>query len=238
MNVSVRNSQPYDLVAAEYYLKERHPTCFNFGELSSRFIVPRLSKVIRSHTEILEIGAGRTTAGSILVALKAPLSNLVLLDRSIAMLSHSNFWRSLGAKMIVADACATGLANTTFDIIVASLGDPYNSTGFWREIARLLRPRGRCLFTTPAYEWASRYRERDAQNVAEFILSDGRKVNVPSLIPSLHEQLTIFDDCYLSVDEVVTFSLSDLHEDHSPKLEVFGDITSKIVLRGFVISKS
>src|SRR5882762_6235910 len=163
--------QSYDCVAAEYYDTERHPTCSNFGELSERFIASRFPHKADSWTTILEVGAGRSMVAPLMTGVGLQLDRLTLLDCSSVMLAYSQPWACSGAKLVVADAQSTGLARSSFNLIVASLGDPYNRLPFWQEVSRLLRSGGICLFTSPAFEWASRFRGGDS-DYAEFLLRE------------------------------------------------------------------
>jgi SAM-dependent methyltransferase len=229
--------QSYDSVADEYYDPERHPTCFNFGELSGRFILPRLAHNLAARKAVLEVGAGRSIIAPVMARAGALLNQLVLLDSSKAMLSYSQEWEHQGAKLLITDARLTRLLGGSFDIIVSSLGDPYNCPRFWLEVERLLRPSGICLFTSPAFEWACRFRRRDSLEHAEFLVSGGKIVNVPSHVPPLDEQLKMISEARLSIREIVAFYRTDLHSRPSPKLDVFNEVPNPPVVRGFMVEK-
>ena len=55
----------YEPVADEYYDEQRHPTCQNFGELSSRFFRFRLRKLVHSAGTALEIGTSKSVLAEI-----------------------------------------------------------------------------------------------------------------------------------------------------------------------------
>jgi 2-polyprenyl-3-methyl-5-hydroxy-6-metoxy-1,4-benzoquinol methylase len=238
LNFAISEPQSYDCVAEEYYDSERHPTCDNFGELSERFIVPRLCHDAESRKQmILEVGAGRSIVARFMAEAGRSLNQLVLLDCSSAMLLYSQQWERQGAKLLVADARSTKLATASFHIIVASLGDPYNCPSFWREVARLLQPDGICLFTSPTFDWASRFRNRESFEHAEFLLRGGNVVKVSSIVPPLEQQLEMISRAGLTVREVVAFCRADLRHRPSPKLDVFNGKTDLPVVRGFTIQK-
>ena len=120
----------YQLVADEYYDDSRHPTCVNFGELSTLFLDERLRRLAPYSCKALDVGAGRSILARIFEEQNLPIANVTLLGQSNEMLKHSERWIVLGAKPIVVDARHTGLPDGEFDIIVSSLGDPYNCLNF------------------------------------------------------------------------------------------------------------
>jgi ubiquinone/menaquinone biosynthesis C-methylase UbiE len=166
-----------------------------------------------------------------------PLNQLVLLDSSSAMLEYSRQWERQGAKLVVADARETSFRDASFDIIVSSLGDPYNCSSFWFEVTRLLRPRGICLFTCPAFEWACRFREEEDFQYAEFVVKGNKIVKVPSYVPALEKQIKMISRAGLIVREITAFSRTDLRHGVSPKLDVFDGRTHSVVVRGFAAQR-
>jgi len=78
---------------------------------------------------------------------------------------------------LILDAERLAIQNKSVDAVVASLGDPYNTSAFWRECARVVRPGGRVLFTTPAFAWAHSFREETGMPImaAEFDLAQERR---------------------------------------------------------------
>jgi ubiquinone/menaquinone biosynthesis C-methylase UbiE len=234
------NTEPadYDLVAAEYYDAQRHPTCANFGELSVRFLGERILKLAPPGSRILEVGAGRSIVAPILADAGRPLASLTLLDESAAMLAHSAEWQSRSVAMIVADACATALRAANYDVIVASLCDPYNRPAFWQEMTRLLSPNGCCLATLPAHEWVACFRDGGKIDDAEFVLADGRRIAMPSFVPPVERQLAMVAAAGLQVIDMATFSAADLTGTPSPKLNVFAPGSKAPVLRGLTSVKA
>ena len=227
----------YDDVAAEYYDAVRHPTCANFFELSAAFLAPRIQKYASAAKAILEVGTGRSIVAPIVAANKLPLSHVTLLDQSPRMLENSQDWERRGARLLVADAASTGLPHTSFELIVSSLGDPYNDASFWQEVGRLLDSGGVCLFTTPAWEWSQRFRAESHRRVAEFVLAGGAKALVRSDIPSVATQSEMIDGAGLYVDEVQVLNAAQLSGPLSPKLLIEGQISPLPVVRGFAIKK-
>ncbi|SRR6266568_4415874 len=237
LDVAPSKLQSYDCVAAEYYDAHRHPTCANFAELSQRFLAPRIRELLGPHIRIAEIGAGRSITAPILAKALLPLDRLVLLDRSSVMLSYSVQWACRGTKLLIADARATALSDSTFDVVVSALGDPYNTPPFWRETARLLAPGGICLFTSPAWEWAIRFRGPQTITQAEFLLDGNRRVIVPSFVLPAERQIKMVADSGLDLVEIVDLSRTDLTQHISAKLDLDNGATKMPVVRGFTIHK-
>jgi len=206
--------------------------------LSARFLVQRILQPAGTHSRILEVGAGRSIVAPVLTETGRKLRTLTLLDKSAAMLAHSFKWKDRGVGMIIADARSTSLSSATYDVVVASLCDPYNQIPFWQEIQRLLVSGGICLVTLPAPEWVARFRKKDVADTAEFLLADGRLVAMPSFVPSVHSQLTMIQKTGLSVSEIVAFTTTDLTGSVSPKLNVFTPGGDGAVLRGYTVVKS
>jgi SAM-dependent methyltransferase len=152
------------------------------------------------------------------------------------MLSYSRQYDKAGAILLLGDATATALPAESFDLVVSSLGDPYNSPEFWREVKRLLRPTGTCLFTTPSPEWASRFRSAHEATNAEFVLSDGRKLWVRSHIPDQATQEGMIEHAGLRIAETEGISVAGLSDTISPKLRVSDDPTLPVV-RGYVVQR-
>jgi hypothetical protein len=237
MSMNVTALSTYDDIATEYYDPVRHPTCANFSELSQAFLVPRIQKYAPAAREILEVGAGRSIVAPVMAANRLPLTRLTLLDQSPAMLEHSRGWEQSGARLLVADAARTGLPQESFQLIVASLGDPYNGASFWHEVSRLLDARGVCLFTTPTPEWSERFRKGSDHRAAEFTLANGSMVLVRSDIPSVAGHREIIGDAGLDVNEIEAFGTAQLSGPVSPKLLVDGQRNALPVVRGFTIRK-
>lgn len=209
-------SGSYSDLASEYYDPVRHPTCANFREGSHNLVVSWLRRIATDRDDVLETGAGASLVAEWLEEEKRQIASLVVTDASQEMLRYSKR-PSLCFEMIVCDAQITPLASGSFDVVVASLGDPYNTLRFWKEAARLLRPDGHVLFTSPSFEWATQFRDRS--NAAEFILSDGRMIAVPSLIVASDDQRRMIEASGLALLDVQAFMDTELRSSpRSPKL--------------------
>lgn len=219
----------YEAIASEYYDERRHPTCANFFELSKQFIEPRLLARPSLGAGILEVGAGKSVVALSLAHYRKSISDVTLLDQSAGMLRHSQCWSKKVRAIVVGDACNSGLPDSSFDLVVSSLGDPYNSELFWAEAYRLLVSGGVCLYTTPAWEWASRFRVETNPSAAEFSLSSGAKVYVRSNVPQTEVQRDTMRAAGFRIEEEVAYSLRSLRGTPSAKIVFEGEADVAIV---------
>ncbi len=213
----------YEAVAEEYYDVTRHPTCRNFGDLTNQFLYPRIQQFAYKTERALEIGAGKSIVAEIFEGNSLPLSRVTILDQSPGMLKYSEKWISAGAIAKLADAKKTQLHRASFDLIVSSLGDPYNCEEFWQEMRRIIIDHGVLLFTTPSFEWSSKFRNASKPDRAEFSLRDGRSVLVPSFTRPISEQRAMMGSFgFRVVDEYLPIA-KDIGGYISPKLEVINE---------------
>src|SRR5258706_2919297 len=153
------------------------------------------------------------------------------------MLKHSVRFKKMGAALLVADATKLPLKSKSLSGIIASLGDPYNTDEFWREVARSLRPDGVCIFTTPAFEWSNAYRrsvEVEREDFAYFQLQDGRSLYVPSIIRPIGVQSATIERAGMRVLSTSHIYAATLTLPHSPKIS-FGSRSLPIVT-GYLIA--
>jgi hypothetical protein len=225
----------YQPIAEEYYDQKLHPTCSNFGELSRAFLAARIRSLTPRPMNALEIGAGRSILAKVFEEDGFPLSHVTILDQSKDMLKHSERWINAGAIPRVADARHTELPDGAFDLIVSSLGDPYDCPDFWREARRVISERGVLLFTTPSFEWSSRFRANSEPHKAEFVLRDGRTVLVPSFTRPLARERILMTEAGFEIVEEFMPTKRDIRGLHSSKLSVLRNATNEPVLYCFAL---
>lgn len=207
----------YQDVALEYYDDSRHPTCRDLRTLSAKFLIPHLRAGLPSKESLVEVGPGLSILAPEAEAVGG-LSRVILVDSSPKMLSYSTPWVARGARSLVASADATGLPSGTVSLVVSSLGDPYNHAEFWREIARLLKPGGTCLFTMPSFQWSSIFRSDSERDFAEFERADGVRLFMPSHVRREEEQVRMIEAAGLLVEYRTEFGTEMLETEPAPKL--------------------
>lgn len=226
----------YSAVAAEYYDRKLHPTCYDFCRFS-RFYLDSMLAPNDVARPILEVGAGDSVVASILNGRNQTLHGLEITDASMQMLAYSTKWSSLGAELRVARADELGRPDRSTSLIIASLCDPYNTLKFWIEAARILEEGGRIIATIPSYKWATRYRDDRHISTAEFVLANGQNVRLPSFIFDLRSQLDLFESAGLSLVNFVDVGPAESGlEITSPKLKVADDPNPSVIW-GFTIKK-
>jgi ubiquinone/menaquinone biosynthesis C-methylase UbiE len=190
----------YADLADEYYDPEKHPTSANFRTASREIIRAWLGHPFNSEV-LCDVGAGDSLLADVMTERGLGLSRTVLVDTAPGMLAHSDHWRDLGAKTVVADAEQLPFDDREFGIVVASLGDPFNTPAFWHEGRRVLRHGGRVIYTTPSFEWAESFRSRNQEppDAAEFILADGSRIHVQSLVLTESDQVVLINESGLRV---------------------------------------
>ncbi len=222
----------YEIVASEYYDAVKHPTCANFREASFDLLAHWLQARASSEKRILEVGTGMSVVAPLIHSLHLTPSKIVLSDKSSGMLSHSKAWEEIGVSLMVAPAEALPFPDQSFDIIVSSLGDPYNQPALWQSIHRLLVKGGIFLYTTPSWAWASLFRASapTERYWSEFMLRTNNKAKLPSWIFPPREQEALFVKYGLSVLERRDIYATQLVSTPlSPKLRVDDDASLSVV---------
>jgi SAM-dependent methyltransferase len=223
----------YDALAAEYYDSVQHPTCANFREASRALIEMMVPAGAR---ECCEVGAGDSLFAEVAVSRHGDAERLLLTDASFAMLEYSRRWQRHGAQLTVACASDLPVQDRSLQLVVASLGDPYDKDKFWREVARVLVPVGCCLLTTPSWEWAQRYRRGGARiDLAEFELADGRTVTAPSSIRHPTDERALIERHGLSVVREASVPLKEIRGPVSRKLGML-DPADPVVI-GYLVTR-
>jgi SAM-dependent methyltransferase len=140
-------------LAKEFYDPALHPTTANFRALSLDLLGQALPHLCARST-VIEIGAARSIFLDI-PSIRPVELPVICLDHSTHMIRHSRQPNQGNLILAIGDAEALPIQASTVDVLVASLGAPYNTLEFWREARRVLKPDARLYFTTPSFEWAS-----------------------------------------------------------------------------------
>ena len=233
---SLERGTAYDELAHEYYNSRLHPTSANFRLASKNLLHDQLDE-LTAEGFALEVGCGMSVVAELLMQNQRPLSGLMLLDSSETMLHYSLPYQQRGARLLAGDAAQLPFEANTFAVITSVLGDPYNHASFWAEISRTLRPRGIAFFTTPSFQWSEAFRTLETSHVAEFELSDGQILRVPSLIYPLAEQTRLIETAGLRVQEVVDTPLHSLREQAVSKKLSYCLTLHDPVVTAFVVTK-
>jgi SAM-dependent methyltransferase len=169
----------WDTVAATYYDELSHPRTAALRSASNQLLT-RWASDLAPTARVLEVGAaaGLPWAGR---------SGVTAVDISARMLRlpRSRTW----AVGVQADAVSLPFRASAFDVVVAALGAPFNSAGFWIEARRVLGPEGTVALTAPELRWAIADRGAKRDRVR---FSDGASpVQVSSIVHSDQAQVEL-----------------------------------------------
>jgi SAM-dependent methyltransferase len=174
-----------------------------------------LARVTVDRAAVCEVGAGRSIVPDLVPDWAERLCELVLVDASPGMLAHSAAAIEDGAVPEIANARALPFPADHFDLVIVSLGDPFNDHAFWCEMRRVLVPGGVCLFTCPAYDWAWAFRGKHGSGMteqAEFVTKDGDACMVPSLIRPPVAQIEMIKDAGLTLIDHEAIPIDEIDE--------------------------
>jgi SAM-dependent methyltransferase len=210
-------SGSYEDLAGDYYDSQLHPTCANFREASLSLLIPWLRGLATAGASILEVGAGSSIVSEWLAGDKRRVERFVAADLCWNMLRYS-LDQGTSAELVVCDAQQLPFTSNSFDIVVSSLGDPYNTIQFWNEAKRVLKKGGHVLFTTPSFEWAQQF--RNGEKRAEFEMSSGEVLAVPSYVLSEEDQCVLIRNSGLTPVRISQVDENQLkNTPRSPKLQ-------------------
>lgn len=221
----------YDLIADEYYDRELHPTiaCLREG---ARIGIHRVLSTLQRTTVLraCEVGCGHPIVNQVDELRNASLMGL---DLSPSMLGNADLLCMLG------DAEAMPFGSGTFDLLVASLSDPFNTPQFYSEARRVLSPGGSLVFAVPDYEWVrfNQRREGIGEDSAAIRREDGSIVIVPSLVYAQPQQEEMLQRAGFPQTAVQVVSFSDL----TPRREIpprFLDQSGELISQNIITAYS
>jgi len=174
--------------AADYFTEEKRITTRNFHELSAAFFTATFSEYVNLDSKVLEIGPGQ---GWLSNTVFPNCGSYTCIDISDAM-ANTN---STNDKVISSVRCIESKLEI-YDVIVASLADPYFYPEAICEIARILKYGGYFIFSIPSIEWASALRSGEREhNKTSFILDSGECAEVFSFTFSSDVLESLMDSC-------------------------------------------
>ena len=192
------NASGYSLAAKEF-LDENRVTTAAFHQLSTAFFRDSINRFTGSGIQCLELGPG---SGWLRGSFAWPSLNYAGVELSPAMLAeHTTPDRH---RVHAASVRAMPFPSSYFDVVFASLADPFSHPAAWCEIWRVMRPGAKFIFSAPAAEWATALRETEKQDRTTFVLKDGSAAEVYSFTFSEPELRTALHSCGFDVVEFHT----------------------------------
>lgn len=199
-----KSAEAYDLLAREYYERQKHPTCANFAALHA-VALDMIGSRVRPGERYLEVGCGMGQ-----LDLVASPYDVVLTDVSEGMLSLAR--RRTGGLVVCRkmNAFEPDFPACTFAGVACFLADPYNHELFYRAIRNVLKTSGFLLVTVPNHVWASALRRRLNIPLEQtiFIVHGQHTLAVPSITRPVKEQLSLLSRSGYDVVFSTTMNLS------------------------------
>lgn len=163
------NKIGYNTIAGEFTDHLRVTTA-NFHETSAQFFIDNL-KALSGREKVLEIGSGNGWLSS-------------LYGRSIPSIDISDKM-GCGISKITASASLISEMSNQYDVIFASLCDPFLYPVAIAEMVRILKTNGKIIISCPSYEWMCL--SRNGRKKTKFVTMSGYEVEVYSFIYSQQE---------------------------------------------------
>ncbi len=202
-DLAQRSEDAYDVLASEYYVSERHPTCANFGAIHDA-IIDSLRPLVSGDGTYLEVGCGtgkldRLRSGD----------GTVLTDLSGSMLQLARRRTSDGIRCERMDAFSPHFRDGSVRGAFAFLGDAYNHPVFFHRVHQMLVNGGHLVFTIPSHTWATALRSKLQIPLAEtiFLHRSGKSVSAPSITRSVEDQAVLLTDVGFRLLSAETFTL-------------------------------
>lgn len=185
--IDALNRRGYEKVAADF-TEEKRITTRNFHELSSKFFSDAFKSYVSRSTIVAEIGPGQ---GWLYKTVSPECQSYVGFDISTAMVNTNPT-----VSEVVSSVRCTGSSAEVYDVVVASLSDPYFYPEAICEIARILKEYGYFIFSIPSSEWALAFRRNKSDiNKTSFILDSGETAQVFSFASPEEELNALLYNC-------------------------------------------
>lgn len=186
------NRRGYTVVAEEFHDKKRITTAF-FHKLSTSFFSKSIINYVKPGSTCLEVGSG---SGWLWETFDWPITSYSATDLSANMLmSFHKKYPDLPA--IEASARSLPWSAKKFDVIFASLCDPYCHPAVLCEFSRILKRGGYLIASAPAKMWSNGIRKTGNEVMTEFLLRSSSKAKVFSFTFHMKELLSLMRLCGL-----------------------------------------
>lgn len=215
--IDILNKKGYNLVAKEFNDSKRLTTR-DFHRVSIPFFEKSIKEYVKPNDKILEIGPGSFWLTN---TFTFPEVHYHAVDISDKMKCNTkNLYKVKSIRN-------TRYNFNEFDVILASLADPYFYPAAICEMWRILKPNGYIILTTPSSKWSEELRE-DKQKT-KFVLENNKTVEVYSFTFTKEQIISILSNCNFiieQIEEIPAKSLA-LYDDISPILTTASKLKNK-----------
>jgi SAM-dependent methyltransferase len=182
--------------AADEFTESRRITTANFHDLSLPFFSRCVNEYVQNGAHCLEIGPGRAWLRHSFVW---PSAQYTAVDISTEMAALNQ-----ADTVAVSSIRSLDAPDATYDVVLASLADPYLYPAALVEIRRILKPRAPFVFTSPSGLWARALRPARGRNKTTFCLADGTSSEVYSFTFTVDELRCLLELCGFCCERIAT----------------------------------
>lgn len=176
----------YQKIADEFSDSKRITTK-NFHDLSVNFFQSCIDKYIKPNMKCLEIGPGQ---GWLRKNIKWPEVDYIAADISTDMLMFNDSETTMHSSVR-----SLKFPSKSFDIVIASLADPYFYPSALCEIRRILKDDGLFIFSTPSHVWAKSIRNGVSEYKTQFKSKDDSIAEVYSFTFEMDQLIELMNVC-------------------------------------------
>jgi SAM-dependent methyltransferase len=196
--IDALNKAGYSMIASEFTDNLR-PTTANFHELSRNFFRRILSSPRTLGQRYLELGPGQGW-----LRREVNLEEIEYYAIELSEVMADRFEEAEGAsdiKVQRGSARELKFPSNYFDVVIASLGDPFCYPTALCEVERVLKLGGRFILTAPAEDWVKVIRPENERQKTSFRLSKGGFAQVYSFTFEMETLEKLLAACGLKVQE-------------------------------------
>ena len=179
--------------AAPEFSEDKRITTKNFHDLSFPFFQNFIEKELKSSHKCLEIGPGQ---GWLRNNFKWPSVEYLSID-----VSHEMIKQNKNEGNIKMSVRALNFPDKYFDVVLASLADPYFFPAALCEIRRVLKDNGIFTFSIPTKTWSNGIRKTSDSNKTIFVMKDGSLAEVYSFTFDIKGIKDLLYLCGLSISK-------------------------------------
>ncbi|HUD20869.1 MAG TPA: class I SAM-dependent methyltransferase [Candidatus Saccharimonadales bacterium] len=195
-SIDAINEAGYSEAAAEF-TDDLRITTADFHKITRRFLTDKISQYAFDGGSCLEVGCGQ---GWLRREFEWPDVRYAAVDISAGMIKEMSR-HCEGDRAVCATARALPFESGTFDLVFASLADPFCYPAALREIRRVIAESGHLVLTAPSAVWSGALRGNAEQQTTRFVLRGSREAEVYSFTYGLNELTSLLRLCGLDLIE-------------------------------------